>query len=390
MSRRAKSFLYPRACIRIVLALLTLAALVAVPAPVTAQQPQQAVDQQGGPRYFAETGHSISGDFRRYYESRGDLAIFGLPLTREFQFNGRTTQFFERAVFQSFPELAEQGFGVQLMLLGNEAARGKSGAAWERLANRPADRSVQFFAETGHSLGGRFLSYWQQRDGLNNLGLPISETFEEQNPPPPLGDGKPHLVQYFERARLEYHPEFKGTPSEISLGLLGTAFMQAQNLPAPVVAREAAPNTAEANAPITPETPNGKTIRPQADADGEKHVTLTAEVVEQELLNTEGKRVVAKTYGYNGGSPGPTLVFTIGDKVAITVVNKLPEATSVHWHGVIVPNSQDGVPEVSEPTPLLKPGDSYTYRLPSCKRARKCTIRTPIHPSRICWAWPVA
>lgn len=114
--------------------------------------------------------------------------------------------------------------------------------------------------------------------------------------------------------------------------------------------------------PITPETPNGTTVRPQADADGVKRVTLTAAKVDQELLNYGGKRVVARTFGFNGGSPGPTLVFTEGDRVAITVVNTLPEATSVHWHGVILPNAMDGVPAVGEPTPRILPGEHYTYQ----------------------------
>jgi FtsP/CotA-like multicopper oxidase with cupredoxin domain len=95
--------------------------------------------------------------------------------------------------------------------------------------------------------------------------------------------------------------------------------------------------------------------------DGIKRVTLTASIVEQKLLEAEGKTVVAKAYGFNGSSPGPTLVFTEGDKVAITIVNNLPEPTSIHWHGVIVPNSQDGVPDIGQPTPKIMPGESYTY-----------------------------
>lgn len=110
----------------------------------------------------------------------------------------------------------------------------------------------------------------------------------------------------------------------------------------------------------TPETPDGSTIMPLSG--GVKKVTLTAERVNQVLLSAEGKQVVAQAYGFNGGTPGPTLVFFEGDLVAITVVNNLPEPTAIHWHGVIVPNSQDGVPEVGEPTPLIPPGGAYTYQ----------------------------
>lgn len=122
------------------------------------------------------------------------------------------------------------------------------------------------------------------------------------------------------------------------------------------------PPGAPGGEPVTPETPNGTTLRPAADADGVKRVTLTASVVNQEFLNTEGKQVMAKAYGFNGGSPGPTLVFTIGDTVEITVVNNLPEPTSVHWHGVIVPNTMDGVPEAGQPSPKIQTGGSFTYR----------------------------
>lgn len=113
---------------------------------------------------------------------------------------------------------------------------------------------------------------------------------------------------------------------------------------------------------VIPITPNGTTIRPQADQDGVKRVTLTASIVSHTLLDVEGKQVVAQAYGMNGDTPGPTLVFEEGDSVAITVVNHLPEPTAIHWHGIILPNSQDGVPDVGEPTPMIRPGGSYTYR----------------------------
>ena len=77
----------------------------------------------------------------------------------------------------------------------------------------------RFFKETGHSLNSGFLTYWQLHGGVSVFGYPISEEFTEQE-----GRGIPYssgTVQYFERARFEYHPEFKGTPYEVELGLLG-------------------------------------------------------------------------------------------------------------------------------------------------------------------------
>jgi hypothetical protein len=59
------------------------------------------------------------------------------------------------------------------------------------------------FPETGYSLGGKFLSYWQEHGGLAQFGYPISAEVRE--------DGKGLTVQYFERARFELHPENAGT-----------------------------------------------------------------------------------------------------------------------------------------------------------------------------------
>ncbi|MBK0399483.1 copper resistance system multicopper oxidase [Limibaculum sp. M0105] len=66
--------------------------------------------------------------------------------------------------------------------------------------------------------------------------------------------------------------------------------------------------------------------------------------------------------GYNGASPGPVLRFTEGEDVTINVTNNLSEPTSVHWHGLILPFQQDGVPGVSFPG--IAPGETFTYRFP--------------------------
>jgi len=66
-----------------------------------------------------------------------------------------------------------------------------------------------------------------------------------------------------------------------------------------------------------------------------------------------------KCWGYNGVTPGPTLEATEGDRVRIILKNELPEPTSIHWHGIEVPNDQDGAaPETQRP---VMPGETYTY-----------------------------
>ncbi len=72
---------------------------------------------------------------------------------------------------------------------------------------------------------------------------------------------------------------------------------------------------------------------------------LVCQVVQWEV--TPGNLVEAWTY--NGVTPGPEIRVTEGDKVRIHVTNELPQSTAVHWHGLMVPNSQDGVPFITQP-----------------------------------------
>jgi L-ascorbate oxidase len=69
-----------------------------------------------------------------------------------------------------------------------------------------------------------------------------------------------------------------------------------------------------------------------------------------------------KGVGYNGASPGPVLRFKEGEDVVINVTNNLSETTSIHWHGLILPYQQDGVPGISYPG--IAPGETFTYRFP--------------------------
>lgn len=96
-------------------------------------------------------------------------------------------------------------------------------------------------------------------------------------------------------------------------------------------------------------------------------VAMTAREVTYDLtiaqtkLSPAGKPRPALTL--NGGIPGPTLHFREGDTAVLTVHNSLSdEETSIHWHGLLVPNSEDGVPYLT--TPPIKPGASRTFRFP--------------------------
>jgi FtsP/CotA-like multicopper oxidase with cupredoxin domain len=83
--------------------------------------------------------------------------------------------------------------------------------------------------------------------------------------------------------------------------------------------------------------------------------------IARETVNITGRPVSKITL--NGGIPGPTLRFTEGEDVTITVTNHLDEDTSVHWHGFIIPPAMDGVPGLNG-FPGIKPGETFTYRFP--------------------------
>ncbi|MGF2234565.1 multicopper oxidase domain-containing protein, partial [Bordetella pertussis] len=86
-----------------------------------------------------------------------------------------------------------------------------------------------------------------------------------------------------------------------------------------------------------------------------KEFHLVAEPVTREFA----PGMTTHLWGYNGQSPGPTIEAVEGDKVRIFVTNKLPEHTTVHWHGMIVPNGMDGVGGLNQPH--MKPGKTFVY-----------------------------
>ncbi|KUO95915.1 multicopper oxidase family protein [Ferroacidibacillus organovorans] len=89
---------------------------------------------------------------------------------------------------------------------------------------------------------------------------------------------------------------------------------------------------------------------------GIKHFHLIAEPVQQALTNG----VTIKAWGYNGSTPGPVMVVSQGDRIQVAFTNRLLEETSIHWHGLIVPNTVDGVPGIGA-GPVVKPGETYVY-----------------------------
>jgi FtsP/CotA-like multicopper oxidase with cupredoxin domain len=114
----------------------------------------------------------------------------------------------------------------------------------------------------------------------------------------------------------------------------------------------------EAGVSAFPAETRGKGNQPlEFEMDGDVKVfRLTCDIVPDWEFDV-GKTVEAWTY--NGVVPGPEIRVTEGDRVRIHVKNNLNESTAVHWHGLVLPNDQDGVPFVTQPP--IKPGEEYTY-----------------------------
>ncbi|MCQ6282198.1 multicopper oxidase family protein [Bacillus sp. EB600] len=100
---------------------------------------------------------------------------------------------------------------------------------------------------------------------------------------------------------------------------------------------------------------NGVGLTPSISKDGTKEFTLVAE---PHIWNPV-KGVVAKAWTFNGQVAGPTIRVTEGDRIKIKLVNKLSEPTTIHWHGLHLPNDMDGVPDVTQSA--VQPGQSFTY-----------------------------
>jgi len=126
-----------------------------------------------------------------------------------------------------------------------------------------------------------------------------------------------------------------------------------------------AASMAGAQTKAPPPPPNGRPFNPVVTLNGwslpwrmnnnVKEFHLVAEPVVRELA----PGMMANLWGYNGQSPGPTIEVVEGDRVRIFVTNKLPEHTSVHWHGQRLPNGMDGVTGLTQPG--IAPGKTFVY-----------------------------
>ncbi len=180
-------------------------------------------------RCFAETGFCISGAIRAYWERNGGLAVFGLPISPlRFETIEDWTglvQWFER---DRLEDRTAQGQGVLAGRLGVEYLD-HIGTPWEWGDVTEAGPGCLAFPEqSGHQICGAFAAYWQRNGGLERFGVPITGEFET------MVEDQPRTVQYFERRRIERHPD-NAPPFDILIGLLGRELYEEQlaNQPVP-------------------------------------------------------------------------------------------------------------------------------------------------------------
>lgn len=154
--------------------------------------------------------------------------------------------------------------------------------------------------------------------------------------------------QFFQWAGLTGGAVATGAVSRVAMAALPEPVIQTRSETMPPLV----PNTGRPYRPVV--TLNGWTL-PWRMRQGVKEFHLVAEPVEREMA----PGMVARLWGYNGQSPGPTIEVVEGDSVRIFVTNRLPEITSMHWHGQRLPNGMDGVSGLTQPP--IEPGQTCVY-----------------------------
>jgi hypothetical protein len=199
------------------LTVVTIAAMFIGSISATYPQPQG----DNGCKYFDVTRHYVCGEFLEYYETRGGLEIFGYPITEAFNDPTRgqmLVQYFQSARM----ELHEQNpdpYRVLLGLLTDELGYHFPPANEAQIPPRNNDLH-HYFSETGHVVSYAFLDFFRAKGGIDIFGYPRSEFMYE--------DGR--IVQYFQRARMEWYPEAT-SGSQMRLTSLGETYVDRFGVP---------------------------------------------------------------------------------------------------------------------------------------------------------------
>ena len=146
-------------------------------------------------RYFSETGFSVKDEFLPFFETYGGLESLGNPLSGEMEADGWRVQYFEYGRLEYHPE-NEAAYRVTVGWLGDLLNRRRPPIPPGSIPAAGEDNR-RYFSETGHTLSGDFLRYFDMHGGSVRFGLPISEPFLEQG----------QLAQDFQSARFYWSVE---------------------------------------------------------------------------------------------------------------------------------------------------------------------------------------
>ncbi len=165
------------------------------------------------PIYFHETGHTVREPLVSYFNRTGGVARYGYPITDVFAdpASGLQVQYFEKARLEWHPANPDP-YKVQLGLLGDQLAKRQPPIPVAEIPS-PSDPTCRYFGETGHKTCHKFWEYWSANGGLDMFGYPISAVQIENK----------RIVQYFQRARFEWHPE-KPDGQRVQLAPLGRIY----------------------------------------------------------------------------------------------------------------------------------------------------------------------
>ncbi len=183
--------------------------------------------------YFRETGHTLRTPFLEYFKATGGLARYGYPITDDYvDSNTRLlVQYFEKARLEWHPANPDP-YKIQLGLLGEELGKRTPGIPVKEIP--PAtDPSCAYFPETGHSVCYKFLEYYRKAGGLDMFGYPITQ-FEDENG---------LIVQYFQRAKMEWQPS-KPVGQQVQLTNLSVILAKAGAVPPSAISPQLPPNDA--------------------------------------------------------------------------------------------------------------------------------------------------
>ena len=203
-----------------------LLSLVLIPAGVSTAQPQR------NNRYVPQSGHTIAEPFWSFWSTAVDpVRTFGFPISEPFierSFTDPNTvyrvQYFERAILEEQPAPLSANAARPVIvgrLLGTEMVRDRQNEPPFQPVERPAE-DPSFDTVTRHTIVDQpapFRQFFDRNGGITAFGRPLSEQFEERN----AATGMTYWVQYFERQRMEWHPE-NPPADEVQLGLLGTEY----------------------------------------------------------------------------------------------------------------------------------------------------------------------